>query len=78
MSIENKNYKNTVFRMVFNNKQYLLDLYNAINGTSYTNPDDLTITTLSGEPSVELVVTALNVNEGHNKELMEACDALKG
>ena len=170
MSIENKNYKDTVFRMVFNNKQYLLDLYNAINGTSYTNPEDLTITTLSGEtylkmkndlsfiinfelnlyehqstpcpniplrdlyylaatlkemiphektfmptrlsiptprfymfyngttkmddavtyrlselfqspvgdPSVELVVTSLNVNEGHNKELMEACEALKG
>ena len=170
MPIENKNYKDTVFRMLFNNKQYLLDLYNAINGTNYNNPNDLVITTLSGEtflkmkndlsfiinfelnlyehqstpcpniplrdlyylastlkeiiphektfgnkiihiptprfymfyngtsdmedtvtyrlsemfsrpvgnPSVELVVTALNVNEGHNKEIMEACKALKG
>jgi len=31
-----------------------------------------------GDPSIELVVTALNVNEGHNKEIMEACNALKG
>ncbi len=170
MPIENKKYKDTVFRMLFNNKLYLLELYNAMNGTSYTNPDDLIITTLSGEtfmkmkndlsfiidfelnifehqstispniplrdlyylaanlkeliqhdklfgptlvqiptprfyvfyngttsmedeviyrlsdmfkkkvetPSAELVVTALNINSGHNKELMEACQALKG
>lgn len=170
MSIENKKYKDTVFRMLFNNKIYLLELYNAINGTHYTNPEDLTITTLSGEtflkmkndlsfiiefelnifehqstscpniplrdlyylsanlkdlipseklygstlvripaprffvfyngttsmedkvtyrlsemfakkveaPSVELTVTALNINNGHNKDLMEACNALKG
>ena len=31
-----------------------------------------------GDPSVELVVTSLNVNEGHNKDLMEACQALNG
>lgn len=170
MQIETKKYKDTVFRMLFNNKLYLLDLYNAINNTNYTNPDDLMITTLSGEtflkmkndlsfiidfelnifehqstpspniplrdlyylaanlkdlvkqeslygstlvqiptprfyvfyngttsmedkvtyrlsdmfkkkvepPSVELVVTALNINSGHNKELLEACKALKG
>lgn len=170
MQIENKKYKDTVFRMLFNNKVRLLELYNAINGTSYHNPDDLTITTLNGEtflkmkndlsfiinfelnlfehqstpcpniplrdlyylaanlkelyptekiysptklkiptpkfimfyngtslmedvetyrlsdmfarqvesPAVELIVTALNVNSGHNKELMEACETLKG
>ena len=170
MQIENKKYKDTVFRMLFNNKAHLLELYNAINGTNYTNPDDLTITTLSGEtflkvkndlsfiinddlsifehqstpcpniplrdlyylaanlkdlypteklysptmikipapkfimfyngivsmadkvtfclsdmfakpekkPSVELKVTALNINAGHNKELMKACKTLKG
>ena len=170
MQIETKNYKDTVFKLLFNNKLYLLELYNAINGTFYTNPDDLEITTLEGEtflkmkndlsfvidfelnlyehqaskcpniplrdlyyvaatykkmipqektygakpvkipaprfymfyngtsdladtvtyrlselfqrpvetPSIELVVTCLNVNEGHNKELMEACKALNG
>lgn len=30
------------------------------------------------DPSIELIVTCLNVNEGHNKELMDACKALKG
>ncbi len=49
MQIENQKYKDTVFRMLFNNKLNLLELYNAINGTNYTNPDDLTITTLNGE-----------------------------
>ena len=170
MQIENQKYKDTVFRMLFNNKAHLLELYNAINGTNYTNPEDLTITTLSGETflkvkndlsfiindnlnifehqstpcpniplrdlyylsanlkklypteklygpnmikiptpkfimfyngvtsmedkvtfclsdmfskpvkelSVELKVTALNINAGHNKELMEACKTLKG
>ncbi len=170
MQIETKNYKDTVFKLLFNNKLYLLELYNAINGTFYTNPDDLVITTLEGEtflkmkndlsfiidfelnlyehqatkcpniplrdlyyvaatyrqmipqertyasksveipaprffmfyngtsdledsvtyrlselfqkpvkePSIELVVTCLNVNEGHSKNLMEACKTLKG
>jgi hypothetical protein len=170
MQIETKNYKDTVFKLLFNNKLYLLELYNAINGTFYTNTDDLEITTLEGEtflkmkndlsfiinfelnlyehqasrcpniplrdlyyiaatyrkkipqertyaqtcvqipaprffmfyngksdledtvtyrlselfqhpvddPSLELVVTCFNVNEGHNKNLMEACKTLKG
>ena len=170
MQIDTKNYKDTVFRLLFNNKLYLLELYNAINGTSYSNPDDLEITTLEGEtflkmkndlsfiiafelnlfehqaskcpniplrdlyyvaailrkiipqektysptpvripaprfyvfyngtstledkvtyrlselfqrpvdnPSLELVVTCLNVNEGHNKDIMDACKSLKG
>ena len=86
MQIETKNYKDTVFKLLFNNKLYLLELYNAINGTSYTNPDDLedTVTYRLSElfqrsvedPSIELVVTCLNVNEGHNEDLMEACKAL--
>ena len=41
-----RNYKDTVFRMLFNNKEALLSLYNAINGTHYDRTDDLEITTL--------------------------------
>ncbi len=48
MKIENKNYKDTVFRLLFNNKEHLLELYNALNSTNYTNPEDLEITTLEG------------------------------
>ena len=32
---------------------------------------------LSGEPKLELTVTVLNVNEGHNAELMQHCSTLK-
>ena len=38
-----RNYKDTVFRMLFNNKEALLSLYNAINGTHYDRTDDLEI-----------------------------------
>ena len=169
MEIENKNYKDSVFRLLFNNKERLLELYNALNGTEYCDPEELEIRTLKGNtflkvkndvsfiiefrlnlyehqstpfpniplrdlyylasmlieliplkktygktmikipspkffvfyngaedmddqeiyklsdmykisdpsPSVELKVTAYNVNEGHNHELMEACRTLK-
>ena len=32
---------------------------------------------LSGEPKLELKVVCLNINEGHNKELMEQCQILR-
>ena len=32
--------------MIFRDKKNLLSLYNALNKTSYTNPDDMKITTL--------------------------------
>ena len=165
----NRNYKDTVFRMLFSNRKNLLSLYNAVNGRNYTNPQELEIVTLenaiymgmkndlafimdmnlylyerqstynpniplrdlfyisseyqklvnkkslytssvvkipapqfivfyngtkdvkdrqelklsqmyenfSGEPALELIVTMLNVNEGHNKALMEQCQILK-
>lgn len=41
-----RNFKDTVFRMLFNEKKNLLNLYNALNRTTYTNTDDLEITTL--------------------------------
>lgn len=41
-----RNHKDTVFRMLFSEKENLLSLYNALNGTSYTDMEELTITTL--------------------------------
>ena len=41
-----RNYRDTLFRMLYRNKKRLLSLFNAVNGTHYDNPDDLTITTL--------------------------------
>ena len=165
----NRNYKDTVFRMLFSDRKNLLSLYNAVNQRDYKNPEDLEIVTLenaiymgmkndlafimdtnlylyehqsiynpnmplrdlfyicseyqklvdkkslfssalqkipapnfiefyngstviadctelrlssafehlTGEPKLELIVTVLNVNEGHNTELMQHCSMLK-
>ena len=165
----NRQYEDTVFRMLFSEKENLLSLYNAVTGNAYQNADDLKIVTLenaiymgmkndlafmletniylyehqstlnpniplrdliyigieyqqyvddkslyssrlqkipapkfmvfyngtdavddrvelrlsnayehlAGEPDLELKVLMLNVNEGHNKELMEQCQTLK-
>ena len=40
------NYMDTLFRLIFKDKEELLPLYNAVHGTHYTNPDDLEIVTL--------------------------------
>ena len=165
----NRNYKDTVFRMLFSDRKNLLSLYNAVNQRHYTDPEDLEIVTLenaiymgmkndlafiidtnlylyehqstynpnmplrdlfyisneyqklldkkslyssslqkipapnfielyngtdtlsdfsehrlssafenlSGEPKLELIVTVLNINEGHNALLMQHCQTLK-
>ena len=165
----NRQYKDTVFRMLFSEKENLLSLYNAVTGSHYQNAEALKIVTLenaiymgmkndlafmletniylyehqstinpniplrdliyigieyqqylndkslyssklqkipapkfmvfyngtdavddrvelhlseayehlAGEPDLELKVLMLNVNEGHNKELMEQCQTLK-
>ena len=165
----NRNYKDTVFRMLFSDRKNLLSLYNAVNQSNYKNPEDLEIVTLenaiymgikndlafimdtnlylyehqstynpnmplrdlfyicseyqklvdkkslfsstlqkipapnfiefyngstvisdctelrlssafeclTGEPKLELIVTVLNVNEGHNADLMQHCSMLK-
>ena len=129
--IANRQYKDTVFRMLFSEKENLLSLYNAVTGHQSTiNPniplrdliyigieyqqylndkslyssklqkipapkfmvfyngtdavDDWVELRLSeayehlaGEPDLELKVLMLNVNEGHNKDLMEQCQTLK-
>ncbi len=43
----NRMYKDTIFRLLFkDDKEALLELYNAINHSNYDNPDDLIINTL--------------------------------
>ena len=44
--VPNHKYKDRLFRLVFNNKRDLLDLYNALNNTCYENPNDLEVNTL--------------------------------
>jgi len=41
-----REYKDTIFRMIFKEKEALLSLYNALNHTNHTNVEDLEINTL--------------------------------
>ena len=42
----NRNYKDTVFRMLFSDRKNLLSLYNAVSGAHYEDPEKLEIVTL--------------------------------
>lgn len=42
----NRQYKDRLFRLIFKEKESLLELYNAVNESAYTDPEALTITTL--------------------------------
>ena len=42
----NRKYKDRLFRIVFREKEDLLDLYNAVNGSNYDNPEELEIMTI--------------------------------
>ncbi len=44
----NRTFKDTVFRRLFNDREVLLTLFNALNGTSYTDPSQVRIVTLEG------------------------------
>ena len=43
-----RNYRDSLFRRLFNNKENLLSAYNAIKGTDYTDFDNIEINTLDG------------------------------
>ena len=42
----NKKYKDSVFTLLFGEKQTLIELYNAASGTNYTMDTDVEINTL--------------------------------
>ena len=42
----NRKYKDRLFRFLFQDKKDLLELYNAVNGSSYSDPEELEIVTL--------------------------------
>lgn len=134
----NREYKDTVFRMLFSDKRNLLSLFSAVSGCDYDSPDELDIVTLENaiyfgikndlafvldmsiylyehqstvnpniplrdlfyngseklddrtvyklsdsflvsvdEPDLELRITVLNVNAGHNDVLMKQCNTLR-
>ena len=44
-----RNYKDSIFRRLFGEKSYALALYNALNGSSYADTDELMIYTLEAD-----------------------------
>lgn len=42
----NKKHKDRLFRKIFEKKEDLLSLYNALNGSDYTDPEELEIYTM--------------------------------
>ena len=49
----NREYKSSVFAMLYEDKENLLDLYNGVNGRSLANADDITVNTLTDKDGVE-------------------------
>ena len=50
-SLQNREYKDRLFKAIFGrnteeSKRWRLELYNALNGTSYTDPDALEVNTI--------------------------------
>ena len=45
-SSTNREYKDRLFKLIFREKQDLLELYNALNDTAYDNPEDIVVNTL--------------------------------
>ena len=69
-----REYRDRVFKFIFgdpDNKEWTLSLYNAVNGSSYTDPDDIKITTI--ENAVYLSMKTLS--ELVNKGLLSLTDA---
>ena len=61
----NRNYKDTIFRMLFKEPDALLELYNAVNGTSYSDGEELQIVTLEN---------AVYMNMKNDVAFMVDCD----
>ena len=81
------NYKDRIFRMLVNDKKVALEIYNAMNGTQYSDPDKLTTTNKmrlsdayehkSDDIALELTIEVININYGHNQSLLEKCPTLQ-
>ena len=59
------NYKDSFFCMLFKDKENLLNLYNALNRTDYTDIDELEITTLEN---------AVYMNYKNDVSFVEGCE----
>ena len=49
-------FKDNVFCMLYRDKKNLLELYNALNNSAYTNVDDLQVTTCLSSSRVRILI----------------------
>ena len=49
--VTQRNYKDTLFHMIFKEPEALLSLYNAVNNTEYTDPSAYLLTSALGMES---------------------------
>ena len=66
----NRNYKDTVFRMLFSKPEHALSLYNSLNGTSYTDVGGLSYNTLENAIYMN-VKNDVSILVGHRMSLYE-------
>ena len=69
MSNGNREYKSDVFSMLMEDKKNALSVYNVLNGTNHTNPDDLEIYTLDKGVSLTVRKETL-LKEGIKEDLI--------
>ena len=87
-----RDYKDRLFKAIYGrdtdeSKRWRLELYNALNGTSYTDPDafirkdDVGDKDKKNKPDkcpqdFEWTATVININPGHNSALQKNCKPL--
>ena len=75
--------ENAIYMGIKNDLAFIMDtnLYLYEHQSTYNPNMPLRLSSafehLTGEPKLELIVTVLNVNEGHNADLMQHCSMLK-
>ena len=79
----NRKYKDRLFQRGFEDKKDLLELYNAINGTDYSNPDELEITTLEDVIFMSMkndksFIYAINIDTNNERIIKLDKNVLKG
>jgi len=67
----NRKYKDRLFRFIFNKPEELLSLYNALNNTSYDNPDDITVNTMDNY----IYMSMKNVQSDSSRRIRASCAA---
>ena len=73
-----RNFKDTVFRALFNDKKALLSLYNALNGSDYDNEEELEKRLSRDKVAFDKVEESVNETMRQQKEYEKLFKELSG